>query len=290
MTRCHAPQLVSVIVPVGDDVFLPAQLEALSRQDYRGAWELVLCDNRPSGSIEAPRSLEPSNCADVRVVTARRVRGSSHARNVGASVAAGALLAFCDADDVVSPQWLRMLVRAAREVDFVGGSLDATVVNAPDVAAARACRDSSRPIGDWLPIAPSGNFAIWKNVFETIGGFREDYPKAHDEELSYRLQVAGYRFAHEAEAVVHYRYRVNYSAVFRQGVRSGRARAQLYADFRQHGLHGRSLRDVVRSILWLVARAPSALSEPAMRRRWLRRSGEQLGRLIGSARHRVVYP
>lgn len=289
MFSYDAPDLVSVIVPVGSDEFLDAQLEALSRQDYPGRWELVLCDNLRQGAITKPAGLSPSTCTSVRIVPARLTPGSSYARNVGASVAKGTLLAFCDADDVVEPQWLRALVAGARRGDFVGGSLDSVTLNDPDVASARAERDASRPLGDWLPIAPSGNFSIWRAAFDAVGGFREDYPKAHDEELSYRLQVAGYRFVHEPRAVVRYRYRIGYPAIFRQAVRSGRARAQLYADFRQHGLRRRSLRDVTRSIAWLVLRGPYALMRPPQRRLWLRRLGEQVGRVIGSAKHRVIY-
>ena len=49
----------------------------------------------------------------LRVVPAAEVRTVSHARNVGVGAADGRSSPLCDADDVVSPSWLREMVEAA---------------------------------------------------------------------------------------------------------------------------------------------------------------------------------
>src|SRR5207244_3518041 len=92
-------ELISVIVPVYNAMpMLAEQLEALSKQTYRGPWELIIADNGSSdGSreiAEAWRSRIPS----LRVVDASARRGPATARNVGVEAATGGLLAFCDAD------------------------------------------------------------------------------------------------------------------------------------------------------------------------------------------------
>lgn len=81
-------------------------LAALLSLDYP-AFEVVLVDNRPSTSPQRAR-LHERLCRDdrVRVVTERRP-GISAARNHGARVARGEIVAFTDDDVVVDAGWLR---------------------------------------------------------------------------------------------------------------------------------------------------------------------------------------
>src|SRR5438045_2944663 len=104
------PRLVSVIVPVRNGArWLGQQLAALERQRYGGRWEVVVVDNGSSDGSAAVAGDWAGRLA-LRTVGANRRRGINVARNAGAAVACGDLLAYCDADDQVAPGWLEALV------------------------------------------------------------------------------------------------------------------------------------------------------------------------------------
>jgi len=89
---------VSVVIPTLDaERTLGAQLDALSTQDYRGAWEVVIVDNGSSDdSMEVAKAFS-TRLPLLRLAEARDQRSAAHARNVGVSVAGGDFIAFCDA-------------------------------------------------------------------------------------------------------------------------------------------------------------------------------------------------
>src|SRR5262249_36860008 len=129
--RRATPNLISVVVPVlNEATHLPEQLAALAAQTYRGRWEGIVSDN---GSEDGTPETAASWCdrlPRLRVVDASDRKSLNHARNVGAINACGDFVAFCDGDDVVSPNWLRELAEAAPRADIVGGSLDVESLNA----------------------------------------------------------------------------------------------------------------------------------------------------------------
>ena len=98
-------------MPVRDmEATIAAQLAALARQDYADTWEIVVVDNESRDDSMAVVD-EWRERLPIRVVQATGVAECGYAKNVGAVAAAGELLAFCDADDEVRPDWLRVLAR-----------------------------------------------------------------------------------------------------------------------------------------------------------------------------------
>jgi glycosyltransferase involved in cell wall biosynthesis len=281
--------LVSVIIPVrnGADT-LREQLGALDQQTYSGSCEIVIADNgSDDGTAAIARACAPSG-ARLRVVDASARPGSSFARNLGASEARGDFLVFCDADDVVVPGWLEAMVRSARDFDAVTGPQDATSLNEPEVQAWRPPRAATLPTSGFLPYAPSCNLGVWAEVYKRTGGFREDYPQAHDVEWSWRAQLSSYTLGFAPGAVVQYRYRATMRGVARQAYLSGLDSARLYRDYRGLGMERPALRGTARTWLWIVARMPY-LAAPSRRGIWMRRAAEAFGRARGSARFRVVF-
>jgi glycosyltransferase involved in cell wall biosynthesis len=291
-TREHRhpePDLISVIIPVrnGADT-LCAQLEALAGQRYRGDWEIVIADNGSTdASAEIAQRAAPGG-VPLRVVDASARPGSSFARNVGAEEARGDFLVFCDADDVVTPGWLEALATAATEYDAVTGPQDATGLNDAEVQMWRSPRAVTLPTSGFLPYAPSCNLGVWADVYKRTGGFDETYPQAHDVEWSWRAQLLSYTLGFAPNAVVHYRYRDTLRGVARQAYASGFDAAHLYRDYRKSGMGHPSFPSALRVWVWLVARAPY-LATRARRGIWMRRAGEAWGRIVGSARFRVVF-
>src|SRR5262245_12364486 len=169
--RRPAPDLVSVIMPVrnGDRTIAEA-FEALTRQSYAHAWEVVVADNGSTDDTPRVCAAWADRLPGFRVVDASDRAGSSHARNVGAAAANGEFFAFCDADDVADEDWLRSLVCAARDHDLVGGVQDAHLLNDQSTRGSRGQRERPavvRPMG-FLPFAPTSNLGIWADVYATV--------------------------------------------------------------------------------------------------------------------------
>jgi glycosyltransferase involved in cell wall biosynthesis len=287
--RHLAPDLVSVIIPVRNGAAtLGAQLEALGQQTYRGQWEIVIADNGSTDATEAVATAGAPAGIALRIIDASARPGSSFARNSGAEDARGDFLAFCDADDIVTPGWLAALADAALEYDVVTGPQDATALNDPDVQAWRPPRAQALPTSGFLPYAPSCNLGVWADVYKRTGGFSEDYPQAHDVEWSWRAQLLSCTFGFAPDAVVQYRYRATIRGVARQAYASGIDAARLYRDYETLGMQHRTARDAARLWVWLVARSPYLASRPR-RGIWMRRAAEAWGRIVGSARFRVVF-
>jgi len=286
--RSDAPVLVSIVIAARNvAAVIDEQLGAIAAQDYRGAFEVVVCDNGSSDATAARASAWRGRL-DVRVVDAPERAQLSYARNTGAAAARGDLLVFVDADDRVAPGWLSALVGAAADADLVGGRLDAAELNDPDVARWRPPHASGPSVaGNFLPFAPGGNLAIWSAVFAAVP-FSTDYERQQDIELSWRAQLAGYRLGFARDAVVHYRHRDTLRGLARQAYGTGVAAAHLYRDFRARGMPPASIGAALRTYLWLTLRVFD-LARVEHRGRWIRLAASVTGRAAGSLKYRVLY-
>lgn len=286
------PELVSVVIPTYNGVeTLGAQLDALAEQDYVGPFEVVVADNGSTDGLErflADRVGGPMT----RLVDAADRRGVSHARNVGCRQARGDLLMICDADDVVVPGWIAAMVEAAAEAECVGGPLDPTQINDPALVRWRFqhSRDElTRKLG-FLAYAHGCNVAVWREVFEALGGWEESFgPGGEDVDFAWRVQLGGGRLVNAPGAVVHYRYRDSGRGLSRQMAGYAEADVLLYRRFRSFGAKRRRTADALRDVWWLGSRLV-LLRRDDVRGLWMNRLGQLRGRLRGSVRYRVYYP
>jgi glycosyltransferase involved in cell wall biosynthesis len=215
------PTLVSVVIPARNAAAVIAgQLGGLSRQEYRGAWELIVADNASTDDTAAVAADWAVKLPELRVVPAAARLGINHARNVGASAARGDFIVFCDADDVATPGWLRAMVKAPRSADIVGGHPDHVALN---TARVRCWRPSVRPdrlpsVFGFLPYAVGASLGVRTEVFQRLGGFNEDYTNGGDDvEFCWRAQLASYTLGHAPDAVMCYRLRDRLWPLAKQG-------------------------------------------------------------------------
>jgi glycosyltransferase involved in cell wall biosynthesis len=284
-------RMVSVVVPVRNCAeLLVEQLEALARQTYAGAWEIVVADNGSTDASAAVANQWAERLPQLRVVDASSRPGAAHARNVGASQARGDLLAFCDADDVVSDGWLSALVDALADADVVAGAIDTDRLNDALTRRWRPFTVGAVPVSHgWLPYGLSANVGFRRPVFQQLEGFREDYRVGEDVEISWRAQLRGLRFTYAPDAVVHYRFRTGLRAMLRQYVGYGTIGPQLYRDFRDTGMPASGVGASLGLWTRLVALLPIAIWSPRARGDVLRRLAFRLGRLRGSVQTHVLY-
>jgi glycosyltransferase involved in cell wall biosynthesis len=283
------PDLVSVIIPAYNAVdTIVEQLTSLCEQDFEGSFEVIVADNGSTdGTAEVARRFGDS--LDLRVIDASSRPGAGPARNAAVDAAAGQLLAFADADDVAPPNWLSRLVDAALEWDFVGGVYEYETLNTSTGKYWRHHQLADQlPIGlDFLPYALGGNFAMWPEVYQSIGGFHGG--ASNDLDFSWRAQLAGYQLGFVSDAVMYHRFRSTLKSHSTQSFRWGKEHCRHYQEFRGHGIPRLSAWKATERLAKFVAQGPRALSDPHRRWMWIASFMYRLGRLRGSVRYRVIY-
>jgi glycosyltransferase involved in cell wall biosynthesis len=278
--------MISVVVPVRDGMpLLEEQLRALAAQKCDEPWEVVIADNGSTdGSLAFARDWSTIH-PNVRVVDASGLDGAAAARNAGVEVAAGDLLAFCDADDVVLAGWLESCVHALRTADLVAGRFDFWSLNL--IPPALPARATTRQLG-FLPAGLGANLGVRRGPFEEVGGFDETFVPGEDIDLCWRLQLRGFTFAEAPGAVVAKRARSDFRSVFEQAYAYGKCGPLLHKRYRKAGA-GRDLAGALKAWLWLVVSLPR-VAQPTRRIEWARGAGMRLGRIEASIRLRVFFP
>jgi glycosyltransferase involved in cell wall biosynthesis len=283
--------LVSVIIPVlNGAAVLAEQLNALANQQLSGAWEVIIADNGSTDALAAVCA-QFASILTLTLVDASGLQSPAHARNVGVAHARGALLAFCDQDDVVKPGWLQALVDSSRCHDVVAGALDYQALNAgmqlPDYWK-RIPENLPRKLG-FLPFGSTCNLMVRRQAFECLGGFSEDFNVSDDVDFSWRAQLAGYRIGYAPDAQIEYRLRRRAWARAKRRYEFGRDQVHLYRKFRGEGMPRDSWPRVVKDWGRNLALLPAAAFNDQCRNTVEERFPYRLGRLAGSVHWRVRF-
>ena len=112
MTQPTGEPLVTVITPCCNAApFVAETIESVLAQSYPHIEHIVIDD----GSVDASWEVIQKYVPRVTAVRLERNRGGSYARNRGAERARGEFLMFLDADDLIAPDTIGALVKAARQ-------------------------------------------------------------------------------------------------------------------------------------------------------------------------------
>lgn len=193
---------VSIIIPVyNEEECLPLCLNSIGNLHYPGKnIEVIVVDN---GS--ADRTREIARSYGVRVLRDDTMSVSG-LRNLGADSSKGDVLAFVDADCVVSKDWLD---NAEIYFDNMEVSAWGAPPIPPDGAGAtwiqrtwylvRQMENELQEV-EWLE---SMNLFVRKKQFVSIGGFNETLVTCEDVDLCYRIRSLGNIIADSRLKVVH---------------------------------------------------------------------------------------
>ncbi|MBD2308309.1 glycosyltransferase [Chroococcidiopsis sp. FACHB-1243] len=128
-------------------------------------------------------------------------KGPAANRNNGAKYASGEWLVFTDDDCLPDPQWLaayaQAMITQRSYLVFEGR----TYVDRP-----RRSLAETSPINETGGYLWSCNFAVQKQLFESLSGFDERFPYAAMEDVDFRLRLvkSGYKFSFvKAASVCH---------------------------------------------------------------------------------------
>jgi GT2 family glycosyltransferase len=238
------PPTFSVIVPsYRRPRQLAACLESLERQAYPATdYEVIVVDD---AAMRA--DLEPITSTARRYICrllSQKRRGAAAARNAGAEVARGRLLAFTDDDCEPDPSWLTALERALGEQHeraLVGGRVVNALPDDPFASATQALVDF---VGEAFNAEPgrarlltSNNLAVATAAFRDLGGFDTTFTGAggEDRELCLRWLHHGYPAVYRAEALVHHAHELTLGGFVRQHFAYGAGAARLRRQAQIHG-------------------------------------------------------
>ncbi|GAB3751735.1 glycosyltransferase family A protein [Yimella radicis] len=271
---------VTVVIPCHQAVrTVGLQLEALSRQVDAPQFEVVLVDNRSTDGLAEYASTWANAVSALRVADAHDMAGAGYARNVGVAQSAAEKLLFCDADDLVAPDWVARSAEALDAVDLACGS-DVTLADAEftsvDAIWSEYFEQRSllpldlRSAPSDYPIVLGGNLAIRRSVYLDLRGYDPSMTLGNeDNDLAIRAERAGH-LVHRAPAMrIAIRERSDLRGFYRRARVAARGHMQLCD---RHDLHDVSphLRggawrlDLPRSV---VAAARMA-GRPAAQRDW----------------------
>lgn len=186
---------VSFVVPVRNDaVRLETCLRSIARNSPNSEHiEMIVVDNGSTdGSAEVARRFG----ADVLRIENVRV---AELRNQGAGHARADVLAFVDADNEIAAGWVYAALECLRlpQVGIVGALYQAPVDGTWVQRTYGHLRGT--PTGhheaDWLG---SGNLAVSRAAFESVGGFDTTLETCEDVDLCHRIRARGFRIISDA--------------------------------------------------------------------------------------------
>ena len=288
---------LSVIIPcLNAEATLAVQLQALTRQQWSEAWELIIADNGSTdNSVKIARGYE-NRFPVIRIIKALDKKRQSYALNSGIRAAIGDRLAFCDADDEVDNGWLAAIGDALSDHDVVYGRFRFDKFNDPLQAENADQRwKGGLHKGRFLPGGGAGNLGIKRRVHEAIGGFDECLPRFADADYYWRLQLEGFDLHYVPEAIVQVRKgRVNPTLpyLFRRGRTASATNCWTYKKYRHLGmLPPNPFKNSL--IAWLrILRAVKLVGSLNKERRheWVKSFFTNSGDLIGQLQGRMTNP
>lgn len=225
-------QAVVVIIPALNAAHqIHRQLSALDAQDDLD-FRVVVADNGSTdNTVDVCRAWEP-RFNKITIVDASRQRGVAYARNAAIDKTDEPLILICDADDAVSPTWVRAMRAGLATADGVTSPLNVHYPDRPNWDT--VWNSSDVPVSmRFLPYLPGCSMGLRRSLVESVGGFdTELWRGQEDVDFGWRASLNGARLSVVPEAAVTYYQRCGLRSRAQQQLRYGRAHVELFAKHR----------------------------------------------------------
>jgi len=211
--------IISVIVPVYNaSKTLELCLQSLSDLDYpKNKLEIIVVDN---GSTDS--SVAIAEGFGVHLLLETGIRSSYAARNKGILASKGELIAFTDADCIVTPGWLRHLALHWDDatIGCFAGEIEAykpesLVERFSDKAG--ILRQAGTLNSSYLAYTQTANSAYRRDIFDKVGLFIPKMISGGDADISWRMQrQLGLQIKFIPDALVYHKHRTSLAGLFNQ--------------------------------------------------------------------------
>ena len=187
--------VISFVIPVRNDAQrLQRCIDSIHRLDYPSdRLEIVVADN---GSTDRSDNVAREAGAHLLSLPGLRV---SQLRNEAVGAARGDIIAFVDADHEIVRQWATSAVDTLRRPGVAAVGAQYHAPRHGTWVQQQYDRLRRRPAGIcdvvWLA---SGNMALWRRAFDSIGGFDARLHSCEDVDFSQRLRATGARVVSDA--------------------------------------------------------------------------------------------
>ena len=217
--RERFPKVSVLIVTFNSAEFLSPCLRSLSSETSYPAMEVIVIDN--ASLDESVATAEQFQATDERISIARLPSNTGFAggNNAGAKLSSGEFLVFLNADAMVTPGWLALLLRHVKHdpsiglicptTNFAGNEAKINVDYTDEVTmrnfAMRIARQNYGTVID-IPVAPLFCALMRRDVFLEIGGLDEGYRIGmfEDDDLAEAVRARGLRVCAAEDCFVHH--------------------------------------------------------------------------------------
>lgn len=296
--------MVSVVIPVlNSEKDVEPCLAALKKQNYpQDRLEIIIVDN---GSTDGTQ--ECLRKAGLRWYS-RDKRGRSCALNTGVEHAVGEIICTTDISCIAEPNWIANIVNTFNDSDVgcVAGEIKQLERKVNRIVKFQQRVNYMSPMVarkrkrlPFLPYADGANASFRHDVFKQIGLFDEDFIKAADVEICYRLWVkTHYKVEFNENAVVWEEGEPSLRALLKQRYRIGIGQVLMrwkYGEIFETARQPLSIRSLywsirarilklVRSIGWVFSAGWNSDNRVQLYDawiKWLMSTSQVLGRLVG---------
>ena len=246
---------VSIIIPaLNARRTLPACLQACQNQTLPAGVtiEIILVDD---GSTDGTQTVAQE--AGVTLIQHATRRGAGAARNSGLAIATGEITLFTDADCVPEPNWVAEMIRPFQD-PTVQGCKGIYATSQPELVARFVQIEYEdkydllrpQPVIDFVDTYSAGYRTA---VLRQTGGFDEAIHYVEDQELSFRLAVAGHKMVFVETAVVWHQHANSIRHYFRKKVMIGYWKAQIMRRYPERVIKDSHTPQVLKLQMGLVA-------------------------------------
>jgi glycosyltransferase involved in cell wall biosynthesis len=206
--------MISVVIPCYNaTAYIAETLQSVVDQTFLD-WEAIVLDD--GSADDTPVVVDSFTRRDGRMRLVRRMNsGVSTTRNTGVAAARGEFIAFLDADDVWHPTYLqRMAMHLASRPD-IGISFAIVRIIGGDgksTGSYGSVKSGNLDTLDFLssnPTTTCSNLLVRREVFERLGGFREDLCHAEDQLFLIKAHLSSVVIEGFPEILVDYRTNEN---------------------------------------------------------------------------------
>jgi len=221
---------VSIVIPLYNaEKYIIPGLEAILAQDYGGDLDVIVVND---GSTDRSRELIAPFEASGRIrVIDQPNQGAVAATNTGIRAARHSIVCSVDSDAVLHRDWVRKIVEEFLDpqVGAVQGYI-ASPAGMPFIARMAGydleCR-YDRLDSKYVTQVSTTNTAYRRSALDAAGLFDGQFSYGYDNDMSYRIQKAGYRLVFRKDAFCDHYWKADLRSYVKQQYRSAFGRLQL---------------------------------------------------------------